>query len=366
MTRAEPTTPQRPPTPAARLEGLSPYQPPTPDPNVDLALDANEGAPPAAPHVSLLASIDGEQLRRYPSPARLERALAERFGVTPDRVVVTNGGDDAIDRVCRAVLEPGRTALLHTPTFEMIERSARLAGGTVRSVGWTDGPFPIESFVDAITDDTALAALVSPNNPTGGVVPPAGICEIARAAGRTGTLVMADLAYVEFADKDPTPELLDEPNTVVIRTFSKALGLAGARLGYAIAPPDVARWLRTVGGPYPVSAVSAALGQACLDSTEERSAFIERVRAERAELTGLLRGLGCEPLDSQANFVTARFTDAAAVHRALAARGISVRAFPARPELTDTLRITLPGDPAAFDRLATALRAALDPEETTR
>lgn len=353
---------QRQPVPAARLRGQSPYEPPTPSPWVDLVLDANEGTAPREALTEALSGIAAEELSRYPDTHELERALADRHAVDDNRVVVTNGADDAIDRVCRAVLEPGRQAVLHRPTFEMIERSAKLAGGKIRPVEWMEGSFPVREYVDTISQSTALVALVSPNNPTGAVISLEDMLEVTRAARRVGALVMIDLAYVEFASEDPTRPLLDEPNVVVVRTFSKAIGLAGARVGYALASPEIARWIRTAGGPYPVSTVSSAMAVAALRSAKKRSTYINAVQSHRDELASTLKQLGCSALNSQANFVTARFPDAPFVQDSLASLGIAVRSLASRPELKDYLRITLPAEPAPFDRLVTALRTVLAPE----
>lgn len=348
--------------PAERLGGLSPYEPPTKGPFVDLVLDANEGQTPSAALGEALSRIDANALSRYPSAAELERKLADTFGIAQERVVVTNGGDDAIDRVCRVSLEPGRELLIHAPTFEMIARSGRLAGGSVRAVEWMGGRFPASRFTGAISPATSLVALVSPNNPTGGVISCDEMQDVIEAARSVGALVMVDLAYIEFADRDLTRDLLNEPDVVLIRTFSKAMGLAGARAGYALASPTVAGWLRTVGGPYPVSSVSAALAAAALDGESDRRKFIESVRLERDELSAELRRLGSGVLESQANFVTARFKGAAFVQRALASLGVAVRAFPSPPELDGYLRITLPGGRVAFERLLEAMRTILAPE----
>jgi len=345
--------------PASRLDGLRPYAPPAVDAGVRLRLDANEGAPCSGRVVSALASIDAEMIRRYPNAATLEQRIAQRWGVSPERVVVTNGGDDAIDRACRAVVEPGRSALLHTPTFEMIGRSVRLAGGAARGVAWLDGVFPTVRFIAAIVEGTALVALVTPNNPTGGGIGQDAIRAVAHSASNAGAMTLVDLAYAEFADEDPTAALLDLPDAVLVRTFSKAMGLAGLRVGYAIASPEVAGWLRTVGGPYPVSSISLALAGASLDDEAGRDKVIERVRAERSALSALMECLGASPLPSQANFITARFTNAPGVWRALRERRVSVRAFPGREDIGDCLRITLPGDESDFERLTTALKEAL-------
>ncbi len=344
--------------PASRLSGLAPYAPPACDSRITLRLDANEGTPTGAAVARGLASVDAESLRRYPDASSLEGALAERLSIAPERVVVTNGADDAIDRACRAVLEPGRELVLHTPTFEMIERSARLSGASVRGIPWLDVGFPTDALLGAIGEATGLVALVSPNNPTGAAIPLGDLLNVARSARRVGALVLVDLAYVEFADVDPTDTLIDEPNVVVVRTFSKAMGLAGARVGYAIGSTEVAGWIRTVGGPYPVSSVSLALAGASLLEPSEQ-VFIERVRHERGRLRALLEDRGIRVLPSEANFVLVRCQDPLTVQESLAEFGIGVRSFGARPELADWLRISLPGEPASFDRLVAACRSVL-------
>lgn len=348
--------------PARRLDGLSAYKAPESGPLVDLVLDANEGRASSGSLRDVLDRFDATDLARYPNASALERAIASRFGIASGRVVVTNGADDAIDRICRVSLEKGRALLTHSPSFEMIERSATLAGASVRTIRWMGGRFPASRFLSKISQETSLVALVSPNNPTGGVIDRESLREIIAAARTFGALVMLDLAYIEFADGDPTIELLEKPNVVLVRTFSKALGLAGARVGYSISSLEIADWIRTVGGPYPVSSVSLALASPALDAEAEQKLFIDQIRSERESLSDLLLGFGCEVLESQANFVTARFTNAAFVRRSLAALGIAVRSFPNRDELDGFLRISLPGDKAAFDRLRTSLRTILDPQ----
>lgn len=346
-------------TPASRLNGLSPYSPPPRDPRIVLSLAANEGPACRDSIVAALRTLDPESLRRYPDASALEERLADRWRVDPSRVVVTNGGDDAIDRICRSALEPGRRALLHDPTFVMIERSARLAGADVIRVPWVDGGFPVDPFVSAITEDTALVSIVTPNNPTGGVIGPRDICTVAEAAARVGALVLVDLAYVEFAEHDPTQELVGLPNVVLVRTFSKAMGLAGLRVGYAVASTEIACWMRTVGGPFPVSAASLLLAAAALDTDREKDASIERIKIERRQLAGLLEDAGAEPLASQANFVTARFEDPELIRARLATCGIAVRLFGPETSAAGLVRITLPGKYTDFQRLTNALKEAL-------
>lgn len=347
--------------PAARVAGLSPYAPPASRWPIDVHLEANEGPAPRASVVEALRAARSERVRRYPNCGALERGIAERWGVDPQRVVVTNGGDDAIDRMCRVALEPGRALLWHTPGFEMIERSARLAGADVRAVPWLGGGFPLGEFCAEIGADVAMVALVSPNNPTGGVIELPDVRRVCAAAAEVGALVLVDLAYVEFADDDPTSSLVEIPNAVVVRTFSKAYGLAGLRVGYAIAPLEVAGWMRTVGGPYPVSGPALEGAAVALGEGPDIEA-IERIRAGREVIGADLRRMGAAPLESQGNFVLARCACAARVRASLGALGVGVRGFSPGSALADALRITVPDDPRILARLRNALGAAMAPE----
>ncbi len=349
------------PVPASRLCGLKPYAPARPHLPIDLWLDANEGPLISSSAQSLFASITPDDLRRYPDSRPLEAQLAATWGIDAQRVVVTNGADDAIDRACRAFLEPGRALLTHTPSFEMITRSARLCDAGVHQIGWIDEPFPLAAFLEAITPGTGLIALVSPNNPTGGLIPLEAIQAIARAAAGCGAAVLVDLAYVDFASHDPTGVLLTAPNVVLTRTFSKAMGLAGLRIGFAMASPNVASLLRTVGGPYPVASTSLKAASAAHANRVDAEAYLARVRAERTALFDLCTELGATPMESHANFLAVTFRGAPFVHSALGSLGIAVRRFSA-PLLENTLRITIPGEEKAFSRLGAALKSTLAPE----
>lgn len=321
---------------------------------IDLHLDANEGAAPDPSIVTDLRDEIAASMRAYPSPQDLAPEFARRHGVEPERVVVTAGADDALDRACRAMLTPTRRAIVTRPTFEMIPRYARLAGATLDELPWPGGPFPIDAVLDRIRPNTGLVAVVSPNNPTGAVAARDQIEAIARAAPHA--LVVADLAYVEFADEDPTASLLALDNVVVTRTLSKARGLAGLRVGYALATERVARWLHACGQPYAVSAPSLLLARRAIEAGEAPlAAFVEVVRQERRTLESRLAALGASPEPSQANFVFARFDEADAVCKGLARRRIAVRGWPDHPDLGSALRITCPGDAASFSRLLAAL-----------
>ena len=330
-----------------------------------LKLDSNEGALPPVALLDALARLDPEALRRYPDVSALEATLAGRVGVSADRVIVTAGADDAIDRVCRAYLRDGRAMLLAEPTFEMFDHFARLAGGTLARVPWgapPPGEFPHVAFLARLDENPAVIAIVSPNNPTGATASADDVRRLAQAA--PAALVLLDHVYAEYADEDLTAAVIDLPNVVVLRTLSKAWGLAGCRVGYAVGSPDVVAALRAAGAPYAVAApsVAIALRQLAVGEAALR-AHVARVREERAALGALLTALGLEPLPSQGNFILVECGMLAPlITAALAALGVVVRTFPGRPGLSSALRITLPGDVVAFARLVAALETVLAPE----
>lgn len=340
------------------LDGLVAYSVPRPSVPIDLYLDGNEGIAPPDSLLGALAEVGGQGVRRYTKTGALERELAAHVGVDADRVIVTNGGDDALDRACRAMLEPGRNLVLPSPSFEMIWRYATLVGAEVRRPVWRGARWPVEAVLDSVDERTGCVAVVTPNNPSGATVSTADIRRVAQAA--PWALILVDLAYVEFADEDPTLSLQEVPNVAVFRTLSKAWGLAGLRVGYAVAAPEVIGLLRAAGNPYPVSAASLQLASAWLAQGSEHVArFVSVVRAQRADLTAQLARLGARPQPSEANFVFCRPPSAQKLRDGLAGRGISIRVWPGNPELGDYARITVPGTDEAFRRLCVALEEVL-------
>lgn len=347
---------------APDLGEVAAYRVPRHPAPVDLVLDGNEGA--YAPPRILRAGAEAERARRYPSPAALEAKLAARLGVAPERVVVTAGGDDALYRALRIVARPGANVVLPAPTFEMIASYARLHGLTVRTVPWPGATWPREAALGAVDGDTAAIAMVTPNNPTGATATVDDLEAACRAADDAGgALVLLDQAYAEYDDDATTRAALDRRNVITVRTMSKAWGLAGLRVGYAVGPADLIARLRDVGQPYAVSGPSTAVAIAALESDDAWvRGHVDRVRRERDALSATLAGLGATPRPSRANFVLADFGDETWPADALAGLGIGVRRFPGKPGLERSLRITCPGTEDGFDRLTAGLSAALAPE----
>lgn len=349
------------PRPIPALRGTTGYRVPRGRQPIDLQLDANERTELPETALDALRTLPADTIRRYPSAANLESVIAARLDLTPDRILVTAGGDEAIDRVCRAFIDRGRELILPCPTFEMIDRYTSLAQGRIVRIDWDTPDFPLDDVLAAINEHTAVIPVVTPNNPTGASATAEDIERLAAAAPHA--IILADLAYAEFMDDDPTTACLPLPNVVVVRTLSKAYALAGARVGFAAASPELIAVLRAAAGPYSVAAPSIALATARLTGDlSDVDRAVAAVRTERERLIDLLRTHSFEARPSQGNFVFCRGPRARWLRDALAGLGIAIRAWPDRPGLHDALRITLPGNQRMFDRLHSAIRAALDPQ----
>ena len=175
-------------------------------------------------------------------------------------------------------------------------------------------------------------------------------------------MLAVDCAYAEFAECDLTQTALKLPNAIVFRTVSKALGLAGLRIGYALGQACWTDVLRQVGMPYPVSALSIAVATNALRQKEKRQSFIDQVKIEREAMIPLLTECGMEPQPSDGNFVFARTQKSVWWRDTMAALGISIRARPLDERLGDAVRITCPGTKSDFERLRAALKTISKPE----
>lgn len=342
--------------PREGLQSLPPYQPRPDEPGITLRLDNNE-APSAVAELAAeaLRETTPEEIRRYPVPAPLEAQIADRIGVDRSRVIVTAGADDALARIMTAFLDRERKLLSVVPTFEMIPVDAKVVGAEIVEVQWGVGEFPIEAVLDQIKPGISVITVVTPNNPTGLVAPVEQLKQIANAARRIGAILVVDVAYAEFAQSDPTSELLDHDNVVIVRTLSKAWGLAGLRVGYAIAPAPLADFVRVAGGPYPTSGPSLRAASVMLNAGEAVVCRIaNEVVRERSVLSQLLRSCGFEVTESQANFIFAKGDRAGDLAENLKDAGILIRAFK-KPGLGNAIRITCPGAPADFDCLCAAI-----------
>lgn len=326
-----------------------------------LKLDGNEGGALPRDVMARLALEDSSVIRDYPHTAGLEADIAAWLQVDSDRVVVTAGADDALDRICRAYLRPGRRIVLPVPCFEMMYRFVAATGGEAATVPW-EGDFPTDAVLSALEDDVAVVAIISPNNPTGRVATAADLIRVAETA--QNAIVLLDHVYVDYADEDLTELATEIENVVTVRSFSKAWGLAGCRVGYAIASSEVAGVIRNAGNPFPVAGLSiSAVRGRLAEGPAPLEEHVQGVRSGRRALFEVLNHLGVEAIPSQGNFVFADFGDRAPlVHHGLAALGIAVRRFPHRPEIATGIRISVPLGAEEMDTLQAALETILAPQ----
>ena len=305
--------------------------------------------------------------RRYPDPqpAALVEAFADHWATTPDRVVVGRGSDELIELLVRTLCRPGGDGVVVcSPTFGMYAVSAHLHGVPVTDVPQTDDDLTWRVDTDAVREATLAAGatvvfLASPGNPTGAVVPLREIAALTEALA-DHAVVVVDEAYGEYASQRSAVTLLEEhPTLVVLRTLSKAHALAGARLGIALAHPDLARVLRAVQAPYPVPVPVSelglrALGEEALAATRSRVGETLRLRDAVSRRLRDLDGVRAV-YASDANFVLVRCDDPDALLHTLASAGIVVRDMRHLPGLADALRITV-GTADEMTALDTALR----------
>jgi histidinol-phosphate aminotransferase len=223
---------------------------------------------------------------------------------------------------------------------------------------WLEPAFPLEYVLD-VAKGADIVAVVTPNNPTGLAIDESSFLELCEAT--RGKLLLVDLAYVEFASFDPTEIALGHEHVVVVRSLSKGWGIAGLRVGYVCASPRAISALRAAGSPYSVAAPSLVLAKAWLDRGQDVSReFAARVTGYRQRLYDLFAARGIECWRSEANFVMFRVPDARSLHRAIAAHGVAVRAFPNHERIADCLRATCGGDAREQEILEFALTRAWD------
>lgn len=339
----------------ADLEALPEYTPAhIPDPRRVIKLDSNENPYGPSPLVlKALKRVDTWQY--YYGQDDLRAALANYAQVNPDQLVITNGGDEAIDLVLRATLEAGDVVIDCPPSFEMYRISTLANRGRVVDVPrCEDFTLDTEAVVRACAETNAKAVCVaSPSNPDGGLLPRTDLLHLLDHA----PMVMLDEAYFEFAAVTALDLLPRYPNLVIVRTFSKWAGLAGLRVGYVIAAASFVAALDKLRAPYNVNLAAIVAARESLNDDAYLLANVRTLVSERERMSVELKRYGwLAPLSSATNFLLCRVIDreARAVREDLATRGILVRAFRS-PRLREYIRITV-GKPEQNAAVLDALR----------
>lgn len=315
------------PSPRPGLREVGPYDSPQLD--VAVRLNANECPVPlpAAFSEDLAVAVRDLPLHRYPDGemAALRAALAARTGHPADGVWPANGSNEVLTQLLQAYGGPGRRAAVFEPTYVLHRRLCWLTQ-TELAERRLDEPFRLgdEDIAWANEAGVDVAFVCSPNNPTGTTQT---LEAIAALAAATDALVIVDEAYADFGGESALPLVADHANVAVVRTFSKAFALAGARIGYVLASPTVVEDLRRVRLPYHLSALTQAAGLTALRHADEAAASIEAIREQRDRLVETLSRIeGATVFPSRANFVLFQPPgDAKAIWRGLLDRGVLVR-----------------------------------------
>ena len=340
------------------VQALPTYHPPLSG-REGLRLDFNENTLGCSPRVlGRLRSMAAEDLARYPERAPIEAVVARHLGINAEELLLTNGVDEAIHLLCETYLDPGDEALIVVPTFSMYEIFAAAPGARIVKVSADASfAFPVKSTLSQISPLTRLIAIANPNNPTGSAAAIDDLLLIARAAPNAAILV--DEAYFEFHGETLLPRWREYSNLFVARTFSKAYGLAGLRIGVLASNPEQMTCVRKVASPYNVNSVALACLPEAMADEEYVQAYVREVCAGREQLEEELQQLGIPFWPSRANFVLIRVGE---VNQAfiigMRKRGILVRDRSRDPGCEGCVRITL-GTLQQTDRLLASLRETL-------
>jgi histidinol-phosphate aminotransferase len=341
------------------VKNLHAYYPPL-EGRVGMRLDFNENTVGCSPRVlTKLRSIDRELLARYPERRPVEIAVAKALGIDDEQVLLTNGVDEGIHLLCSTYLDPGDEALIVVPTFAMYAVSARAEGASVVEVlAGKDFAFPLNSLLSKIGPHTRLIAIANPNNPTGAATPVNVLLRIAEAAPHAAILV--DEAYFEFHGETILTHVGRVPNLFVARTFSKAYGLAGLRIGILVGAASQMAIVRRITSPYNVNSVALAVLPEALEDRVYMEGYAAEVRRNRDTLQHELGNLNLQYWPSRANFVLVRIGNKRAEFlRMLRERGVLVRDRHTDPGCDGCVRLTV-GSHAQTQVLIAAMREVVE------
>lgn len=350
---------------APNIERLTPYVPGKPLEELErelgirdaIKLASNEN--PVGPSEKALEAARRAlaQAHRYPDNYALRAALAKHHDVALGEVCLGNGSNELIDLTARTFGVPSGHVVYPEPSFVCYRSAALACAMEASEVPLRDHlHYDAEALIAAVRPATRIFFLANPNNPTGAYLARHELERVLRALPER-TIAVLDEAYVEFADAPDYASALAlrglHERLIVLRTFSKAYGLAALRVGYAVAPKELVDYLDRVRAPFNVSSVALAAAEAALADSEHLARYVAHNARERTRVSAALSALGITVAPSQANFVLARFPEGGRkVGDALLQRGVITRPMP--PPITDYIRITI-GSEAENDRLLRCL-----------
>ena len=346
------------PEPRARVRGMKEYHPPLGSRD-GLRLDFNENTVACSPAVSeVLGRISAGELTRYPERESVEAVVAAHLGLTPAQVSLTNGVDEGIHVLFEAFLDEGDELLLPVPTYTMYEVYASATDARVITVlAGDDLGFPFDRLVASVTPRTKIIAIANPNSPSGTMASREQIVTLAQLAPQA--VVLVDEAYFHFCGETVIDLVGEIPNLIIARTFSKAYGLAGLRVGVLAGPVELMHWIRRVLSPYSANSVALACLPAAFEDTVYLDWYVNEVVAARNDFERALAAAGVRYWPSRANFV---LVDIGPRHREFVQRmlaaGVLVRDRSSDPGCEGRVRITI-GTRQQMQRAIAAMKEAL-------
>lgn len=354
------------------VRAIAPYQPGKPiselaremglEQSSIIKLASNENPLGVSPAARKAIEASTQQLARYPdgNGFELKRALAGRYRVDPEQIVLGNGSNDVLELVARCFLGRGTSAVVSQHAFVVYHLATQVAGATTLETPALSYGHDLAAMAAAAREDTRVIWLANPNNPTGTFVAPREVEAFLRRLPPR-VVVVLDEAYNEYLPDEMQAEvtrwLAQFPNLVITRTFSKAYGLAGLRVGFALAHPDIADLMNRVRQPFNVSLVAQAAAEAALSDAQFVRQSVALNRSGMRQIVDGLQRLDLEYIPSFGNFISFRTSAAQRVYRRLLEQGVIVRPIGVYG-LPEHLRVTI-GLPTENERFLAALRTAL-------
>jgi histidinol-phosphate aminotransferase len=327
--------------PRKNISEMDEYKPPLEGRRGLLRLDFNENTVGPSPKVlEALKKLNDSDIAAYPEYQRFENKLAAFLGVDKNELLISNATDEAIMVVMQTYIEKGDEIILPVPTFSMFRFYAQIQGAKLTEVLYKRNlNFPTKSVVGNINKKTKLIILCNPNNPTGTLISKADIVKILEKSGNA--LVLIDEAYYEFSKSTMIDEINKYPNLIILRTFSKSLGMGGLRLGCAVANKNIIKNLSKVRSPYSINTAAIKAAEAAIEDKRYVNWYIREIEKGKKLIYGELKKKKIQTFPTAANFFLAKFDEPRSVQQELKKKGILVRDRSSYPLLKGCIRITI-------------------------
>lgn len=337
------------------------YRPPIEGRRGLLRLDFNENTIGCSPKVLYaINKIKEEEVASYPEYSKFKTKLALYLKIKKEQLMVSNATDEAIMVIMQTYIDDGDEVIIPVPTFAMFKFYAQLAGARIKEILYNPNlSFPAKKVIDSISKKSKLVVLCNPNNPTGTLIDRKDIIRIIEKAGEKDCLVLLDEAYYQYSGAECLDLLPKYDNLIIIRTFSKAYGMGGIRLGYAVASESIMKNLLKAQSPYSVNTIAIAAGSKAIEDQRYVDWYVSEVKKAKEMLYSALDKMKVKTFASAGNFLIAKLPGRAQeIEDKLKAKGILVRNRSNDPLLKDCIRIGV-GTIKQTEQLIEALKEAL-------